>query len=109
MATRHDISARQGKTLYIEGEATPVSNLTAAQLRAKTLKATLLGTSTVFLCAWTGDDATKATFAISISDAIMATLDSSRSYEYNLDAYDATNNYEIAYGTVTVRRGQNVR
>lgn len=102
---RHDISARQGKTLYQEGEAFP-TNITAAQLRTKTLRATLLGTSVAFSCAWTGADETKATFAISISRDIMATLDDTRVYEYNLDAYDATNTYEIANGFITVRKGQ---
>lgn len=102
---KYDITARQGKTLYLEGEAFP-TNISASQLRTKTLRGTLLDTDIAFDCSWTGDDATKATFAISISDVITGTLDYGRTYEYNLDAYDSTNTYEIANGTISVRKGQ---
>jgi hypothetical protein len=104
MATRYDDTIRQGETFYAEVELIS-RRFSVAELRAMTPRATLLDTDISIPCAWIGDG-TKATLAMSISQAVTATLSTDRAYEHNMDLNDGTNIQDALYGVFTIRKGQ---
>lgn len=101
---RHNDTIRQGATFYREVTASSTT-LTVEQMRAMTPRATLLDTSIVMPCTWIGDG-TAANLAWTLSRDITAMMDETRTYEYNLDIYSATDTHEVLNGIISVRKGQ---
>lgn len=104
----HNVNMRQGATFYEEFYVYPTSELSIAQIRAMTPRATILDTGISFACSWLPvvEGETYASGVWTLSRDTTATLDAARSYNHNLDIFDDTYTYPIAKGMITVEKGQ---